>query len=64
MKERGYLIPKTKTDRNSDNEIYFNISKTSLKEFEIWSSLTGIIHLSNSFIGIRVFLALSVFSWS
>jgi hypothetical protein len=63
MKERGYLIPKTKIDRLGDNEIYFNISKISLKEFEIWLYLTRIIHLS-SFIGIRVSLALTVFLWS
>jgi hypothetical protein len=64
MKERGYLVPKTKIDRLGDNEIYFNISKISLKEFEIWLYLTRIIHLSYSFIGIRVFLALTVFLWA
>jgi hypothetical protein len=63
MKEHGYLVPKTKIDRLGDNEIYFNISKISLKEFEIWLYLTRIIHLSYSFIGIRVFLALTVFLW-
>jgi hypothetical protein len=46
MKEHGYLVPKTKIDRLGDNEIYFNISKISLKEFEIWLYLTRIIHLS------------------
>jgi hypothetical protein len=64
MKERGYLVPKTKIDRLGDNEMYFNISKISLKEFEIWLYLTRIIHLSYSFIGIRAFLALAVFLWS
>jgi hypothetical protein len=64
MKERGYLVPETKIDRLGDNEIYFNISKISLKGFEIWLYLTRIIHLSYSFIGIRVFLALTVFLWS
>jgi hypothetical protein len=34
-KEHEYLIPKTKVDRYGDNAVYFNISKTSLKEFEI-----------------------------
>ena len=34
-KEHEYLIPKTKVHRCSDNQIYFNISETSLKEFEI-----------------------------
>ena len=30
-----YLIPKTKVDRYGDNEVYFNLSEESLKEFEI-----------------------------
>lgn len=34
-KEHEYLIPKTKVDRYGDNAVYFNISKTSLKKFEI-----------------------------
>ena len=34
-KEREYLIPKTKVDRYGDNEVYFNLSEESLKEFEI-----------------------------
>jgi hypothetical protein len=34
-KEREYLIPKSKVDRYGDNEVYFNISESSLKEFEI-----------------------------
>jgi hypothetical protein len=31
MKERGYLVPKTKIDRLGDNEIYFNISKNFIE---------------------------------
>jgi hypothetical protein len=34
-KEREYLIPKSKVDRYGDNEVYINISESSLKEFEI-----------------------------
>ena len=34
-KEHEYLIPKTKVDRYGDNEVYFNLSEESLKEFEI-----------------------------
>jgi hypothetical protein len=34
-KEHEYLIPKTKIDRYGDNQVYFNISLTSLKDFEI-----------------------------
>ena len=34
-KKREYLIPKSKVDRYGDNEVYFNISESSLKEFEI-----------------------------
>jgi hypothetical protein len=34
-KEREYLIPKSKVDRYGDKEVYFNISESSLKEFEI-----------------------------
>jgi hypothetical protein len=34
-KEREYLIPKSKVHRYGDNEVYFNISESSLKEFEI-----------------------------
>jgi hypothetical protein len=34
-KEHEYLIPKTKVDRYGDNEVYFNLSVESLKEFEI-----------------------------
>jgi hypothetical protein len=34
-KEHVYLIPKTKIDRYGDNQVYFNISENSLKEFEI-----------------------------
>ena len=34
-KEHEYLIPKTKVDRYGDSEVYFNISESSLKEFEI-----------------------------
>jgi hypothetical protein len=34
-KEHEYLIPKSKVDRDGDSEVYFNISESSLKEFEI-----------------------------
>ncbi len=34
-KEHEYLIPKTKVNRYGDNEVYFNLSEKSLKEFEI-----------------------------
>ena len=34
-KEHEYLIPKTKINRYGDNEVYFNLSEESLKEFEI-----------------------------
>ena len=34
-KEHEYLIPKTKVNRYDDNEVYFNLSEESLKEFEI-----------------------------
>ena len=34
-KEHEYLIPKTKVNRYGDNEVYFNLSEESLKEFEI-----------------------------
>jgi hypothetical protein len=34
-KEHVYLIPKTKVHRYGDNQVYFNISDDSLKEFEI-----------------------------
>jgi hypothetical protein len=34
-KEHEYLIPKSKVDRYGDSEVYFNISKSSLKEIEI-----------------------------
>ena len=34
-KEHEYLIPKLKVDRYGDSEVYFNISETFLKEFEI-----------------------------
>ena len=34
-KEHEYLIPKSKVDRYGDSEVYFNISESSLKEFEI-----------------------------
>jgi hypothetical protein len=35
MKEREYLIPKTKVDRYDDKHVYFIMSENSLKEFEI-----------------------------
>jgi hypothetical protein len=34
-KEHVYLIPKTKVHCYGDNQVYFNISDDSLKEFEI-----------------------------
>lgn len=34
-KEHEYLIPKTKVDHYGDNEVYLNISESSLKDFEI-----------------------------
>ena len=34
-KEHEYLIPKSKIDRYGDKEVYFNISESALKEFEI-----------------------------
>ena len=34
-KEHVYLIPKTKVGRYGDNQVYLNITKNSLKEFEI-----------------------------
>ena len=34
-KEHEYLIPKSKVHRYGDNQVYFNISEDSLKEFEI-----------------------------
>ncbi len=34
-KEHEYLIPKTKVNHYGDNEVYFNISENSFKEFEI-----------------------------
>ena len=34
-KEHEYLIPKTKVHHYGDNQVYFNISQNTLKEFEI-----------------------------
>jgi hypothetical protein len=34
-KEHEYLIPKTKVNRYGDNQVYFDLSEESLKEFEI-----------------------------
>jgi hypothetical protein len=34
-KEHEYLIPKTKVHHHGDNQVYFDISENSLKEFEI-----------------------------
>jgi hypothetical protein len=34
-KEHAYLIPKTKVHHYGDNQVYFNISQNTLKEFEI-----------------------------
>jgi hypothetical protein len=33
-KEHEYLIPKSKVNLYGDTEVYFDISKTLLKEFE------------------------------
>ena len=34
-KEHEYLIPKTKVHHYGDNQVHFNISQNTLKEFEI-----------------------------
>jgi hypothetical protein len=34
-KEHEYLIPKSKVDHYGDTEVYLNILKSSLKEYEI-----------------------------
>ena len=34
-KEHEYLIPKINVNRYGDNQVYFNISQNTLKEFEI-----------------------------
>ena len=34
-KEHEYLIPKTKVHHYGDNQVYFNISRNTLKDFEI-----------------------------
>jgi hypothetical protein len=34
-REHEYLIPKTKVHHHGDNQVYFDISENSLKEFEI-----------------------------
>jgi hypothetical protein len=34
-KEHIFLIPKTKVHRYGDNQVYFNISENTVKEFEI-----------------------------
>jgi hypothetical protein len=34
-REHVYLIPKTKADRYSDKQTYFNIPENSLSEFEM-----------------------------
>jgi hypothetical protein len=34
-KEHEYLIPKTKIDRYGDNQVYFDIPRNSLNEFEV-----------------------------
>jgi hypothetical protein len=33
-KEHEYLIPKSRIDRFGDNQVYFNVTVNSLKEFE------------------------------
>jgi hypothetical protein len=33
-KEQKYLIPKSRIDRFGDNQVYFNVTVNSLKEFE------------------------------
>jgi hypothetical protein len=34
-KEHEYLIPKTKVHHYGDNQVYFNISQNTLRDFEI-----------------------------
>jgi hypothetical protein len=34
-KEHEYLIPKSRVDRFGDNQVYFNVAESTLKEFEI-----------------------------
>jgi hypothetical protein len=34
-KEHEYLIPNTKVHHYGDNQVYFNISRNTLKDFEI-----------------------------
>ena len=34
-KEHEYLIPKSRIDRFDDNQVYFNLTESTLKEFEI-----------------------------
>ena len=34
-KEHEYLIPKTEVHHYGDNQVHFNISQNTLKEFEI-----------------------------
>ena len=34
-KEHEYLIPKSRVDRFGDNQVYFNVTENSLREFEI-----------------------------
>jgi hypothetical protein len=34
-KEHEYLIPKSRVDRFGENQVYFNVAESILKEFEI-----------------------------
>ena len=34
-KEHEYLIPKSRIDRFGDNHVYFNVTESTLKDFEI-----------------------------
>ena len=34
-KEHEYLIPKSRIDRFGDNQVYFNMTERTLKDFEI-----------------------------
>jgi hypothetical protein len=35
IREHVYLVSKTKVDRYSDDQVYFNVPESSLKEFEM-----------------------------
>ena len=34
-KQHEYLIPKSRIDRFGDNQVYFNMTERTLKDFEI-----------------------------